>query len=89
MDQIIKMMYLETLQSVNIGFNHEQSYLASIDDWSKDVDFDPKKIIIFDESELSLIEVSMKNLSYIFDAAEINLLSKIDESYSKMLKNHG
>ena len=81
MDQIIKMMYLETLQNVNIGFNHEQSYLASIDDWSKDVDFDPKKIIIFDESELSLIEVSMKNLSYIIDAAEINLLSKIDESY--------
>ncbi len=81
MDQIIKMMYLETLQNVNIGFNHEQSYLASIDDWSKDVDFDPKKIIIFDESDLSLIEVSMKNLSYIIDAAEINLLSKIDESY--------
>ena len=86
MDQIIKMMYLETLQSVNIGFNHEQSYLASIDDWSKDVDFDPKKIIIFDESELSLIEVSMKNLSYIIDAAEINLLSKIDESYSEDVK---
>ena len=38
MDQIIKMMYLETIQNVNIGFNHEQSYLASIDDWSKDVD---------------------------------------------------
>ena len=86
MDQIIKMMYLETLQSVNIGFNHEQSYLASIDDWSKDVDFDPKKIIIFDESELSLIEVSMKNLSYIIDAAEINLLSKIDESYIEDIK---
>jgi len=86
MDQIIKMMYLETLQNVNIGFNHEQSYLASIDDWSKDVDFDPKKIIIFDESDLSLIEVSMKNLSYIIDAAEINLLSKIDESYIEDVK---
>ena len=86
MDQIIKMMYLETIQNVNIGFNHEQSYLASIDDWSKDVDFDPKKIIIFDESDLSLIEVSMKNLSYIIDAAEINLLSKIDESYIEDVK---
>ena len=86
MDQIIKMMYLETVQNVNIGFNHEQSYLASIDDWSKDVDFDPKKIIIFDESDLSLIEVSMKNLSYIIDAAEINLLSKIDESYIEDVK---
>ena len=86
MDQIIKMMYLETLQNVNIGFNHEQSYLASIDDWSKDVDFDPKKIIIFDESDLSLIEVSMKNLSYIIDASEINLLSKIDESYIEDVK---
>ena len=86
MEQIIKMMYLETLQSVNIGFNHEQSYLASIDDWSKDVDFDPKKIIIFDESELSLVEVSMKNLSYILDAAEIHLLSKIDESYINDVK---
>ena len=52
---------------------------TQIDDWSKDVDFDPEKIIIFDESELSLIEVSMKNLSYILDAAEIHLLSKIDE----------
>lgn len=86
MDQIIKMMYLETVQNVNIGFNHEQSYLSSIDDWSKDVDFDPKKIIIFDESDLSLIEVSMKNLSYIIDAAEINLLSKIDESYIEDVK---
>ena len=86
MEQTIKMMYLETLQSVNIGFNHEQSYLASIDDWSKDVDFDPEKIIIFDESELSLIEVSMKNLSYILDAAEIHLLSKIDESYINDVK---
>ena len=86
MDQIIKIMYLETIQNVNIGFNHEQSYLASIDDWSKDVDFDPKKIIIFDESDLSLIEVSMKNLSYIIDAAEINLLSKIDESYIEDVK---
>ena len=86
MDEIIKMMYLETLQSVNIGFNHEQSYLASIDDWSKDVDFDPKKIIIFDKSDLSLVEVSMKNLSYIIDAAEINLLSKIDEIYINEVK---
>ena len=86
MDEIIKMMYLETLQNVNIGFNHEQSYLASIDDWSKDVDFDPKKIIIFDESDLSLIEVSMKNLSYIIDAAEVTLLSKIDEGYINDVK---
>ncbi len=86
MDEIIKMMYLETLQSVSIGFNHEQSYLASIDDWSKDVDFDPKKIIIFDKSDLSLVEVSMKNLSYIIDAAEINLLSKIDEIYTNEIK---
>ena len=40
----------------------------------------------FDESELSLIEVSMKNLSYILDAAEIHLLSKIDESYINDVK---
>ena len=41
--------------------------------------------IIFDESDLSLIEVSMKNLSYIIDAAEINLLSKIDENFGSNL----
>ena len=78
-DEIIKLLYLETLRSVEIGFNHEQTYLGSIDAWSDEVE--PDTLIMDPEDDLSLIEVAINNLNFIIDAAEENLISKIDPQY--------
>jgi hypothetical protein len=78
-DEIIQLLYLETLRSVEIGFNHEQTYLGSIDAWSDDVA--PDSLIMDPKDDLSMIEFAINNLSLIIDAAEQNLVSKIDPQY--------
>jgi len=78
-DEIIRLLYSETLRSVKIGFNHEQTYLGSIDAWSDEVE--PDTLIMDPEDNLSLIEVAINNLNFIIDAAEENLISKIDPQY--------
>jgi len=78
-DEIIRLLYSETLRSVEIGFNHEQTYLGSIDAWSDEVE--PDTLIMDPEDNLSLIEVAINNLNFIIDAAEKNLISKIDPQY--------
>ena len=78
-DEIIELLYLETLQAVEIGFNHEQNYLGSIEDWSDEVE--PDTLIMNQDSDLSLIEIAINNLQFIVDAAEQNLISKIDPIY--------
>ena len=78
-NEIIRLLYSETLRSVEIGFNHEQSYLGSIDAWSDEVE--PDTLIMDPEDNLSLIEVAINNLNFIIDAAEENLISKIDPQY--------
>ena len=83
-DEIIELLYLETLRSVEIGFNHEQNYLSSIDAWSDEVE--PDSLIIKPDDDLSLLEVAMNNLNFIVDAAEENLISKIDQQYVNEVK---
>ena len=83
-DEIIELLYLETLRSVEIGFNHEQNYLSSIDAWSDEVK--PDSLIMKPDDDLSLLEVAMSNLNFIVDAAEENLISKIDQQYVNEVK---
>ena len=84
-DEIIELLYLETLRSVEIGFNHEQNYLSSIDAWSDEVE--PDSLIMKPDDDLSLLEVAMSNLNFIVDAAEENLISKIDQQYVNEVKS--
>ena len=79
-DEIIELLYLETLQSVEIGFNHQQNYLGSIADWSDEVE--PDTLIMNQDSDLSLIEIAINNLQFIVDAAEETLISNIDPIYA-------
>ena len=79
-DEIIELLYLETLQSVEIGFNHQQNYLGSIADWSDEVE--PDTLIMNQDSDLSLIEIAINNLQFVIDAAEENLISNIDQIYA-------
>ena len=84
-DQIIELLYLETLQSVEIGFNHQQNYLGSIEDWSDEVE--PDTLIMNQDSDLSLIEIAVNNLKFVIDAAEDHLIANIDPIYADDVKS--
>ena len=84
-DEIIELLYLETLQNVEIGFNHQQNYLGSIADWSDEVE--PDTLIMNQDSDLSLIEIAINNLQFVIDAAEEHLISNIDPIYADEVRS--